>query len=156
MLYIIARHNEDISWCNDCDTKFVVQKDVHLPNKGREASSYLWFIINNYDTLEGDYEFRQGSTTDHPISVFDHKCDLYGAPHHFGGLELKRIADELDLEIPDELVFTVGAQFRVSTEQIKIRSLEWYKKAYNISMSDNYGPSVAHHFERLWKYIFNL
>lgn len=159
MLYIIARYNEDISWCDDCDIKFVVQKDVHLPNKGREASSYLWFIINNYDTLEGDYEFRQGRTIDHPIHAFIEMSDHKGFPHHhpyYPALDLKRLADELNLEIPEYLTFTIGAQFKVSTEQIKRHSLEWYKKAYNIAMGDDYGPWVAHHFERLWKYIFNL
>ena len=157
MLYIIARYNEDISWCDYCDIKFVVQKDVHLPNKGREASSYLWFIINNYDTLEGDYEFRQGRTIDHPIDAFDVKCDLEGLPHHhWDKQELRLIAEELDLKIPDELIFTPGAQFKVSTEQIKRRSLEWYQNAYNIAMGDDYGPWVAHLFERLWKYIFDL
>ena len=152
--YVIARYNEDVSWCDDCDTKFIVQKDSHLPNKGREASSYLWYIINNYNTLDGLYEFRQGKTNDHPISSFTYQCDLEGAPCH-RGLKIKEFSQRLDLDIPDKLVFTPGAQFYVTTEQIKQRSLEWYINAYNLSMSDEF-DNAAHIFERLWKYIFNL
>jgi hypothetical protein len=152
--YIIARYNEDVSWCDDFDTKFIVQKDVHLPNKGREASSYLWYIINNYNALTGLYEFRQGKTSDHPISDFIIKSDLKGSPFH-RDLKIKELSERLSLNIPDKLIFTPGAQFYVTTEQIKQRSLEWYINAYNLSISDEF-DNVAHIFERLWKYIFNL
>lgn len=154
-MHIIARYNEDISWANDIE-KFVVQKDEHLPNIGRETSSYFWYIINNYESLSGEYTFVQGRKQDHPVHVFDHNCDLNGSPHH-PGLNLKELANDLGIEIPDQIQFTRGAQFTVSAEQIKKRELEWYKKAYDIAMlDDGTCGSYPYRFERLWKYIFNL
>lgn len=145
---VIARYNEGIRNTEG----FVVQKGEHLENKGREASSYLWYIINFWDKLEGTYEFRQAKETEHRVGEFIHKCDQTGVPHH-PRLPIKQIADMIDLEIPEELHFTAGAQFDVTTEQIKQRSLDWYKNAFEVSMKEKEAPWV---FERLWKYIFNL
>lgn len=150
-MYIIARHNEDISWSTDVE-KFVVQKDEHLPNVGREASSYLWYITNHYDTLSGEYTFVQAKKHEHLISSFNYNCDLNGNPHH-AGLNIKPFTEKLNLEIPETLHFTAGAQFNVTTDQIKQRTLDWYKNAYNISMEVDQAPWIL---ERLWKYIFNL
>lgn len=155
MMYIIARYNEDVSWSDSLENKFIVQKDVHLPNEGREASSYLWYIINFYDTLEGVYGFRQGKVMDHPVNDFSLEGGLDpNKPGYNWSLDLRQAARELELEIPDRIVFTPGAQFDVKAEQIKLRSKQWYENAYRFTLKDHTkGPWVM---ERLWKYIFNL
>lgn len=146
---IIARYKEDIP---TQENSFVVQKDVHLPNEGREASSYLWYIIENYDKLEGIYQFRQAKEHEHPVAKFELKCNLNGDPHH-SGVPVGKVANMIDLEIPAWVEFSPGAQFDVSAEIIKKRSLDWYKKAYEVSMTE---PQAAWALERLWKYIFEL
>lgn len=145
---IIARHNEEIT-----EVGYIVQKDIHLPNIGREASSYLWYIVTYYNDLEGLYEFRQAKSSDHKVNEFDHVCDLKGRPHHHYDLPIEKIAKMIDLKIPNTLYFTAGAQFDVDATQIKARSKEWYENAYKVSMEEPDAPWV---FERLWKYIFNI
>ena len=154
MTYIIARYNEDISWSNNLNPKLIVQKDEHLPNKGREASSYLWYIINHYDNLEGIYCFRQGKAQTHDVAYYKHTSDHNGSPDH-PGLPIKAFSDRIQLDIPDQLKFTAGAQFDCPANKIKLRSLDWYKTVYSVCMSDEFSQP-AHILERLWKYIFNL
>ena len=161
-MYVIARYNEDISWADDLN-KFIVQKDVHLPNIGRESSSYLWYIINNYYSLNGKYQFRQGASYCHlridysNLKESDHcilKCsDHNGLPDH-PNLKIKEFADRIELNIPEILSFIAGAQFDVTTAQIYCRSLEWYKRVYEECMQ---GPDIIlapYILERLWQYIF--
>jgi len=146
----VARCSENV--LQDGDT-FIVQKGEHLDNKGREASSYLWFIVNFYDDLSGEYGFRQGGEAQHGVGEFKFKCRHDGKPHHPGVLDCGGLAEELGIEIPEELCFTAGAQFNVSAEQIRQHPKVWYEKAYRISMEREKAPWE---FERLWKYIFNL
>lgn len=152
LTYVIARYQEDISWADNIDLKFVVQKDLHLPNLGRETSSYLWYIKNYYKDLNGIYQFCQGRPNDHQISVFDHWSDLNGLPHH-RGLNIQDFANKINLKIPNTLNFTAGAQFKVSSLKIQLRDLEWYENAYVLSLDY---PLSAYIFERIWKYVFFL
>ena len=49
---ICANYNKPIDFLNTIPIKnTVVKKNIDLPNKAHEASSFLWYIINNYDTL---------------------------------------------------------------------------------------------------------
>ena len=61
---IIARYNEDLFWLNEWQSQFDIvvynkgkddlkqdYKIINLPNIGREAHTYLYHIVNNYDTL---------------------------------------------------------------------------------------------------------
>lgn len=79
MKKIISRYNEDISWCenltnciiynkgnDDLNTKHTVYK---LNNVGREAHTYLYYIINNYDNLDDYTVFLQGFPFDHCPSL---------------------------------------------------------------------------------------
>lgn len=141
--YIIAKYKEDTAWADDLN-KVIITKDVELPNEGREVSSYLYFIINNYDSLKGNYVFCQGNPYDHDPDFPElreniYTSDLNGSPDH-PGLEIEKLAKMLELDIPDKLQFKPGAQFEVSAEQIKKRPLNWYKKAYEISMKEKQAP----------------
>jgi len=163
-MYVIARYNEDVTWANSLELKFIVQKDIHLPNKGREASSYLWYIINFYDELNGTYRFRQGHEG-HTVHQFNLKgCLDPEVPGFNYGLNILKGAKDLNLKIPeDEIIFSEGAQFDVPHNKILQRSLSWYENAYDFAIRDhdkepynpnnNMGPWVL---ERLWKYIFDL
>jgi hypothetical protein len=150
-MLVVARYNENVDWINE--PHFIVQKDEHLPNQGRETSSYFWYIIENYDNLPDVCKFRQGNVHEHKINNFTTTSDHTGLPHDFKNLPIKEIAETLSLEIPDTLFFTAGAQFDVTREQILARPKAWYEKAYTVSMEIEKSPWA---FERLWKYIFSL
>lgn len=72
-MLIIARYNEDISWADAYPNKVIYNKGeplegtIQLPNLGREAGTYLQFIIDHYDKLNTDevYVFTQGRYSDH-------------------------------------------------------------------------------------------
>ena len=79
MKKVIARYNEDISWCehltnciiynkgnDNINTKHTVYK---LNNVGREAHTYLYYIINNYDNLDDYTVFLQGYPFDHSTAL---------------------------------------------------------------------------------------
>lgn len=148
-MIIIARYNEDVAIPEGA---FVIQKDVHLPNVGREASSYLWYIIEHYNNLPDVCQFRQAKSHEHNINEFTITSDHTGKPHDHD-LPITELADALGLEIPETLFFTAGAQFDVTKEQILARSKEWYELAYKLSMEVH---RAAWALERMWKYIFNL
>jgi hypothetical protein len=80
---IIARYNEDLLWLNEWKDKFDVivynkgKKDlqenytiIDLPNIGREAHTYLYHIVNNYDTLAENNIFLQGKIKDLGPNVY--------------------------------------------------------------------------------------
>lgn len=71
---IIARYNEDLNWLKDWIKLFDIivynkgQDDidklfysVKLPNIGREAHTYLYHIVENYDNLGDNNVFLQGT-----------------------------------------------------------------------------------------------
>jgi len=148
MTYVIARYDEDISWSDGLD-RFVVQKGVHLPNNGREASSWLWFIIQHYDVLEGTYAFRQGN----PEGPLHGKMWSSTANYDLRDYKFdsRPLADHLGVEIPEILVFVAGAQHDVDAEVIRLRSKEWYEKAFDAANTGFKAPWI---FERLWPYIW--
>ncbi|NBP66981.1 MAG: DUF3431 domain-containing protein, partial [Bacteroidetes bacterium] len=83
------RYNEDLSWLIDhfkIDDIIVYNKgevlglpeEKLIPNVGREAETYLHYIIDNYDSLPDICVFTQGGIKDHPIP-FGGRSD----PHNF-------------------------------------------------------------------------
>lgn len=77
-MLVVARYNEDVSWVRDYPEKIIYNKgdintipeDLHssvvqIPNVGREAHTFLYHIVNNYDTLSPIVVFVQGTYKDH-------------------------------------------------------------------------------------------
>ena len=73
---IVARYNENVEWTlayNDIVTLYNKGGDdinglntvIKLPNVGREGHTYLYHIIQNYDSLNERIIFSQGSPFDH-------------------------------------------------------------------------------------------
>jgi hypothetical protein len=161
MKLIIARYKEDTTWAHGLD-HFIVQKDEHLPNLGREASSYLWYVREHYGTLNGDYLFCQGHPFDHDGDFLVHKdneryfggwheCDEFGHPHTFAALPMNATLLKLGLPRYERFRFRAGAQFRLSADEIRLYPRTFYEQAYEISMTEELAPWT---FERLWPYIF--
>jgi hypothetical protein len=74
---VVARYNESVNWVDAFSTYTIYNKgrddlsvrhrlnSVRLPNVGREAHSYLFHIVNNYDRLEDVIIFSQGGYRAH-------------------------------------------------------------------------------------------
>jgi hypothetical protein len=73
---VIARYNEDLSWIDKLPKTIkitIYNKGKHdikypfieLPNIGRESHTYLYHIINNYDSLAEQTIFCQGDSIFH-------------------------------------------------------------------------------------------
>ena len=65
---VIAKYNENIDWVKELNDDIkvdIVQKGVDLEVFGREAASFFYYIVKNYDNLDGYYYFVQGNPFDH-------------------------------------------------------------------------------------------
>lgn len=152
--YVIAQYNEDISWADNLD-KTVIKKGVDMPNLGRESSSYLFFILNNYEKLDGWYYFVQGDPFDHG---FPDKRKIISStpieePRHTSAneqLKLHILCDKLGLPLKQKYDYIVGANFMVHSDEIRKYSFEWYAKIFLLSLEHKTGWEL----ERLWLTIF--
>lgn len=79
MKAVIARYNENTDWIKNLEIPYLIfnkgeditdLNNIKRPNVGKEAETYLHFIISNYDTLEGHYAFLQGDPFDHTNHTF--------------------------------------------------------------------------------------
>jgi hypothetical protein len=183
---VISKYNENIDWSNKLKSKVIIYDKsnsnnnyIKLPNIGREAHTYLYYIINNYNNLPEYVCFLQGNPFDHlnieninqienesflnkdfiPLNKI-YTCELNGNPHH-PNLNFDFIFDDLFIEKPININFIVGAQFIVKKENILNRSLSFYKELYkyferndinDLIMGVNKMPWVM---ERIWLYIFD-
>ena len=165
MEIVVSRYKEDVSWVNQLNYKTrVFNKNIeenhlfehNLPNVGRETHTYLNYIIENYYNLPNHVAFIQGHPFDHApnaiqlINSFDHTVSFlpigqviesdinHGIPD-----QIKRYANKYDFEIGETAKYVVGAQFIISKEIIKNRSLDFYKRLmegvkYDICPWDSY------------------
>jgi len=166
---VVAKYNEVTDWVEQIEgwNYFVVTKDIHMPNVGRESLSYLWYILENWDTLQGHYVFLQGNPAPHWHSFreklpsleqrdflwlgdYGYECFHNGSPNH-SGLPIKEIADKIDVILPEKIKFLAGGQFIISAEKIKSNPKEFYQKLYDLHMEYEKMPWVI---ERLWGYIY--
>lgn len=172
MQIVIARYNENLEWLNDLtDTVNIVYNKgdgefgIKLPNIGREAHTFLYHIVNNYDCLEDSICFLQGNPFDHFKEVKEQlrsfnndftalggmlTCSPSGLPHH-SLPALPGFIQKLNLQVPKELVFVAGAQFIIKKSLILKHSLAFYNMALDETLKDPMGPYMM---ERLWYYIF--
>ena len=145
-MLIIARHNEDISW-SDGQDRFIVQKGEHMDNWGREQSSFLWYIINHYDELDGMYQFRQGNPFDHwPNVKSELPCTKRGCTFH-PGLPWARFNRDSGIDLPETFTFHPGGQFDATAEQLKKYSKDFYQNLYEMIEEEEL---IAWILERIW------
>jgi hypothetical protein len=182
---VVSRFNEEINWTKQIkDWNVIIYNkgemldvvSIALPNVGREAETYLNFIVNNYHDLCGLYGFVQGNpfgnglsdnekiildinSTDtlEGFSYFKNSrilySDLNGLPDHNTGIDIIGYCTKFGIKVPEKLEFTPGAQFVVCSNSIKARPLDFYKNLLN-SVNNSIKPNEAYILERLWFYIF--
>lgn len=168
---VVARHNENTSWTKDCkaDNIVIIQKDVDVPNKGREPASYLYYIIQNYDNLEGVYFFSQGFPFDHCPNFIEElnntegdfrwfsnrnnlTCKMNGHPQD--NIDITRFLKECDIEYnKDTITFNGCCLFMLSTELIKKHPKQYYEKILNAVYNV---PKGEYCFERCVEIIWYM
>jgi Protein of unknown function (DUF3431) len=176
---VVARYREDVSWVTHVDANVFIVDKSQIGNTGREASSWLWFIAQHYQSLEGDYLFCQGDPFAHcpdfiaeanraddptrmlaPIQQrhFGERltCDWNGAPHQ-PGLKIEETLPAINQQlerawnVPALIEFTAGGQFLASAEEIRY-GLTNYGAWRLKAMADTW-PDAPWVFERLWDYL---
>jgi len=182
---VISRYNEDVSWVKHLDFKYTIynkgkddipEPNIKLPNLGREAQTYLNFIISNYHTLENScvYCFLQGLPFDHRVTLeqINSKKPVDFCPlgqfvfnettagpvnfHFPSGLPILEMCDILFKTNPfphGEIKFNLGAQFCVSGKVIRSRCIQFYRFVHDMILKRN--PIEGHVLERIWHVIFN-
>lgn len=166
-MYVIARYNEDPSWHESFDDSevSVITKNIDTPNIGRESSSWLLWILNNYCKLPDYVTFLQGNPFDHTTmeSITEEptgrymrhgqllECDAHGSPHH-NGLNMRTGADIMGVELKGVIPFCMGAQFTVSRDNLMKYSYEKYAELFKYSICAHNAPWEL---ERLWESFYN-
>lgn len=171
---VVAKYKEDVEWCKSYNC-IVYDKGgegpITLPNIGREAHTYLYHIVENYDNLDDYTIFLQGNPFDHcknlyskidciseAITIPDYidLCDnIFNATskicHFDRTLAISDMYTLLFGDIPErQITFGAGAQFCVSKQAIlRIPKHVWIYLLENVDK--NRGAWVL---ERLWKEIF--
>ncbi len=172
---VVAHYREDLSWLEDFSVLPVTVYSKggtgpnELPNVGREAHTYLHHIIENYDSLADVTVFLQGDPRDHVPDVFEkiwsvdsrtqyrELSDLMLVDDALGrppqpGLPLATFYERLfEAAAPEYYCCRVGACFAVSRDNIRQRSLDFYRRALNLVLTEDRGPWCI---ERLWHFIF--
>ena len=173
---VVARYEENVDWLKDIKyITYLYEKGdegdgVKLPNVGREAHTYLYHIVDRYDTLEDYIIFLQGNPFDHgfrtvgDINNIEIKSDfiplnglIMGCKYGEGRGIIPAFCEKhnIDISYTELVVFTPGAQFVVSREFIKKHPKEFYEKLLDTMSKTSSNPEEAHVMERLWGYIFN-
>lgn len=174
---LVARYNEDVDWClefphiiyNKGET---MEGTIPLPNIGREAHTFLYHIVNNYDDLDDYTIFCQGNPFDHykdmmntikeflkftnindfiPLSDTILLTSSLKCPYH-ESLPMKEYYNRFFGENESETLFyfIVGAQFLASKKAIQLIPLSVWKYLLDrIELAE--GPWVM---ERYWQILF--
>jgi hypothetical protein len=155
---VVARCKENLDWLKDVQWNYIVynkggnlpkwiKNQIKLRNIGREAHTYLTYIINNYDNLPDHTIFAQGNPFDHVskftqnIHDFDEKTNFFPLsdcvcsekfenPNEIWP-ELAKTIRKLfldDIASFKHIEYPEGAQFIVSKKAILFHSKMTYQK----------------------------
>lgn len=164
---VVARYNENTDWANTPPPGWatrIVQKGVDLPNDGREAGSYFWFMATQEIDPSLMYAFVQGDPWPHafgwdqlrpvdrytPLGGHILNEDHDGHPNH-GGLRLAaHLRDWLGQNPPERFITHAGAMFLVPGSVILSRARGWYEEM-RLRVAHGSGPWIM---ERLWPHVW--
>ena len=193
---VIARYNESLDWLDTCLTPqqrrsvwiynkgpdSVSSQIKTLPNVGREAHTYLTYIIENYDNLPDRVYFLQGDPFPHlelsptyevvqgwlrcwhsQVTAFGYSINVIHSSITRNFREPDK--DQCSLNFGDwmeahvapfrsPIRWYMGACFGVSGAIIKNRSKDYYINL--LKEFQTLDPETAYYIERLWVYVFQL
>ena len=180
---VLAHYNEDISWTKNILIPYTVISRQGLPketppNKGNEASSYLEYIIKNYNNLH-DYTiflhahrsaWHHTGNIDNTINnlIFEHgymnindgKDEDYTLKNSGAEVAFLRVLPIVNSILNTnidyhDLRFKLAAQFYVKKENILRHPIHIYKSLYEYLMISPYTSNwTGTAYEYLWHYIF--
>jgi hypothetical protein len=189
---VVAKYREDVNWTElfaenrTIYSKYRVDTDyIRLPNRGREAGTYLYHIKERYHDLAERTLFLQGNPFSHELlSLSDYawcnKPFIAGSCHVRSldwrpwwtkkGQTIDERAMRAFLHIVDansainSFQCTWGAQFCVSRELIQRRPKQYYQRLFEITQQDVVeiaerrfdNHHVAFLFELFWRNIFQV
>lgn len=187
---VIAKYNEDISWLSqiNCNTKITIydksgtdkleKNHVILPNVGREGHTYLYHILNRYDSLSEYTCFLQGDPFPHDSKILEkiNNFDVsesqdtifFGSFHsesifsfdcaaHPHGLPMWYFLDLLfgiKAHRKQNIGFFAGAQFIVHKDSILSKPKSFYEFLIKF-LSYEVNPIEGYVLERLWPKILD-
>jgi hypothetical protein len=190
-LIVASHYSENLDWLvNQSQYPFVVysknateaakyniptDKFNTIPNKGKESSSYLKYIIDNYYKLPDHVAFCHGHDTAwHQDKTLIQALDEYsgeefwslnntyyrnilyrGCPENSVWMHICWSWYAIDLPMPEIMEHTMSAQFVVPKESILRNSLQFYEKCYEFLMEQTLLEDLrlGIMFEQLWYYI---
>lgn len=187
-LSIVSSHyGEDLEWLSKSEWPVIVYSknpdSEHfkgLKNVGREATSYLKYIIDNYHDLpeyiafihghEDAWHHGKGNLLDlikmakieeyDFISLNFYYMDREQNDHERGKLKIirenweKHFRPFLNRECPSTIRYDCCAQFVVSKKRILNNRLEAYEHWYDLLLDEEDSSMSAFIFELLWHIIF--
>ena len=183
---VVAKYKEDISWTKNLENVIVYDKSdnpvegaIHRANVGREAETFIWYILENYDHLPDHLILLQGNPFPHMNTdqinienlsdeVGPFQTDLYEEDvNGYMELKIKEYYEYLfEKECPSRIRFAAGAQYSVPRHAIMSRPKSFYKKILDMLTAYPYvcEPLPEYGFvpdtisawtiERFWMYIF--
>jgi hypothetical protein len=183
---LIAHYNEDLIWTKNLKYNYTIIskngiKYETIPNKGNEASSYLQYIIENYNNLANYTFFIHGHRNSwHHKENIDEKINNIIIKHDYYNLNDQNITTTFELSqrehneykiiiqlIPilenilnkkidfEKIKYRSCAQFYVSEKNILLNDINVYKKLYEFIMNTNISSYFTSRlFEYTWHFIF--
>ena len=178
---VVAKYKEDISWINELKDHFdivVYNKDnnldphdlnfhkreyhidgikwIDLPNIGREAQTYLFHIIENFDNLHDLEVFTQGNPFDHtphfiqslinlnPSDYYKNMCNERAIQvrsdyiecesnliHYYYGTVNTLHRELFKEDVPEKYEIGIRGMFAVNRNAITDNCIDVYKKCYS-------------------------
>jgi hypothetical protein len=190
-LIVASHYSENLQWLVDQNiydyivytknteevSKYKLLPDtvVSLPNKGKETSSYLRYILDNYHSLPNHIAFCHGHDTawhqDRTIleALSNYKGEDYltlnnpyyrnllfeGCPDQIVWDHMKLAWECVALPFPTKLEHTMSAQFVTSKQCIMRNPMSFYQKCYDWIMEQTVLSDLrlGIMFEQLWYYF---
>lgn len=173
---VVACYKENLEWLQGVSTDIKItayhKANGDLPNVGREAHTYVYHIVRQYDALEDVTVFAQGNPFPHSQDFYRRLDELQGrgvwyhnmtqgeltddkdgCGHHCG-LGIYKTWEQLFIEpCPEYFTFNPGAMFAVSREAIHQYPLEFWEIVLSL-LSQSVDPIEAWRLERMWKTVF--
>lgn len=172
-ILVVAKYNENTQWTRKYAHVKVYDKfRGDLPNIGREAHTYLTYIVQNYDTLPGKVYFSRGYIEDeNQIESGKYSLDMITKHCTRGHVIIHDVnivfpKEKLDIKdwfhtyinpntnLEEPIKIWWNSTFHVTREQIHSRSKDYYEMLLNLIPTYGTNPEIAHYFERSWYYIF--
>jgi hypothetical protein len=172
---VVAKYKENISWTKRYANVKVYDKGPrgNTPNIGREAHTYLSYIIQNYERLPGTVYFSRGNIAENgyteeqfttPIfrqnmihdNVPSYRTDVVYPVSKLNIIDWFHTYVDKDINLDDAPInIWRNAIFSVKRNRILSRTKEYYQMLLDMIPKTN-NPGVCDFFERSWYYIFNM